>query len=72
MCGFGNHHLLVKPERFFRKHGKFLIIYRFVVYAGKVMSCIYQPLPDALVISYYPAIYKFTRALCLVEMISDN
>lgn len=27
LCGFGYHHLLVKPESFFRKYSEFFIIY---------------------------------------------
>lgn len=72
LCGFGYHHLLMKPEGFFGKHGELFIIYLIKVYAGEVMSCICHPLPDALVICYYPAVYKFTRMLCRVAIISDN
>lgn len=72
MCHTGNNHLLVQPEGFLGEHGEFFVRNSIQVHSWKVVSQIDHPLTDALLIGDCPAVYKPTKRLWRVEMISES
>lgn len=72
MCHTGYNHLLVQPKGFFREHRELIVCDGIQVYSGEIMPHIDHTLPDALLVSDRPAVYKPTNRLWRVVMISES
>lgn len=56
-------YLLMKPQGLFGEHGELLVRDGIQIDAGKVMTDVNHPLPDALVVRHDPPAYQFTSRL---------